>query len=323
MQPAYTVVCSFSIKDGKLLGSQSLLGGTYTLYCSTENIITAGYSSDDTTPIARFSLNDGNIKFEADGSIKGTLLNQFSIDEYKGNFRFVTTGTKSVVINGEASTNYKIVDSNSLYVLNGELKQIGAIEDVAPDERVYSVRFMGDTAYFVTFRQVDPLFSVDLSNPKNPKIIGALKIPGFSNYLFPYGDGKLLGLGMEADEETGRTSGIKLSMFDISDPANVTEGSKTVLESDYSDALYNHKAALIDAKRNLIAFATYGKNGIDYMVYSYKDGKIVLNAQIELGNVYDEVRGLYINQEFYVVTEKSVSVYSLENFKHITTLDIK
>ena len=81
---------------------------------------------------------------------------------------------------------------------------------------------------FVTFRQVDPLFSVDLKNPKEPKIIGALKIPGFSNYLFPFGDGKLLGIGQDADENTGRTGGIKLSLFDISNPANVTESAKTI-----------------------------------------------------------------------------------------------
>ncbi len=323
IQPFYTVICGFDISNGELLGTQSLLGGTYTLYCSTENIITAGYSSDNKTPVSRFSLNDGKVKHVADGSINGTLLNQFSIDEYKGNFRFVTTGTKGVVINGEVSTNYRVANSNSLYVLDGNLKQIGAIEDIAPDERVYSVRFMGDTAYFVTFRQVDPLFSVDLSNPKKPKIIGALKIPGFSNYLFPYGKGNLLGLGMEADEDTGRTSGIKLSMFDISDPSNVTESAKTVLDSDYSDALYNHKAVMVDIKRNLIAFAVYARHGIDYVVYSYNNGEFTRLAQIELGEVYSDVRGLYINEEFYIVTNKTLSVCRLDDFSVITTINIE
>ena len=127
---------------------------------------------------------------------------------------------------------------------------------------------------------------------------------------------------MEADEKTGRTSGIKLSMFDISNPANVTESAKTVLDSDYSDALYNHKAVLVDAKRNLIAFATYGKHGIDYMVYSFENGEFKMNAQIELGEVYPDVRGLYINDEFYIVTNKTLSVYSLSDFSLLSTINI-
>ncbi|MBO7151814.1 MAG: beta-propeller domain-containing protein, partial [Clostridia bacterium] len=127
---------------------------------------------------------------------------------------------------------------NSLRVLDKDLKEVGKIENIAPDERVYSVRFMGDTAYFVTFRQVDTLFSVDLKNPKEPKIIGALKIPGFSNYLFPFGEDKLLGIGQDADEKTGRTGGIKFSIFDISNPANVTESAKTVLKYFISASPY-------------------------------------------------------------------------------------
>ena len=107
----------------------------------------------------------------------------------------------------EADMNIKIFDS--------ELKKVGEITNLARGERVYSVRFMGDTAYFVTFRQTDPLFSADLSDPTNPKILGELKIPGFSEYMYPYGDGLLLGFGMDADEYTGRTGDLKLSMFNI------------------------------------------------------------------------------------------------------------
>ena len=126
---------------------------------------------------------------------------------------------------------------------------------------------MGDIAYFVTFRQTDPLFSADLSDPYNPKIIGELKIPGFSEFLFPYGEGKLLGLGNDADENSGRVKGLKLSFFDINDPSNVTELNKTVLNRlNYSPALSNHKAALISVKKNLIGFC-----GIESEMYSTKD----------------------------------------------------
>ena len=95
----------------------------------------------------------------------------------------------------------------------------GTIENLAKNERIYSARFMGDTGYFVTFRETDPLFSVDLSDPDNPKIIGTLKIPGFSEYLHPYGDGLLLGIGEEVDEKGVESNQVKLSMFDISDPS--------------------------------------------------------------------------------------------------------
>ena len=107
-------------------------------------------------------------------------------------------------------------------------------------------------AYFVTFRQVDPLFSVDVSDPTSPKIIGSLKIPGFSDYLFPYGEGKLLGVGRSADETTGAVTGMKLSLFDISNPANVTESFKTEVGNTYSEALTNHKATLADAEKTLL-----------------------------------------------------------------------
>ena len=126
---------------------------------------------------------------------------------HKGNLRVVTT-------EGE---------TNSVYVLDKELKQIGAIEDLAEDERVYSARFMGEVGYFVTFRETDPLFSVDLSDPEKPKIVGELKIPGFSDYLHFYGEDQLLGIGMNVDEETQITDGVKLSMFDISDKTDVKE----------------------------------------------------------------------------------------------------
>ena len=122
-------------------------------------------------------------------------------------------------------------DTKSLYVLDENLETVGEIRDLAPDESVYSARFMGDAGYFVTFRQIDPLFSVDLSDPENPKVIGELKIPGFSEYLHPYGDGRLLGIGMAVDEEAITTDGVKLSMVDISDPTDVQEMTIYVIEN--------------------------------------------------------------------------------------------
>ena len=182
------------------------------------------------------------------------------------------------------------------------------------------MRFMGDAAYFVTFRQVDPLFSADVSDPYNPKIIGSLKIPGFSNYLFPYGD-KLLGIGRNADERTGRAEGMKLSMFDISDPANVTEGSKTDVPASNSEALYNHKATIADFGKNIIGFPTFGDTGLNYFVYSYEDGKFVqkLKAWLDITR-NQECRGLYIGKVFYIASYYELQYYNLDTFEPLGTL---
>lgn len=315
----YTVICGYDVTDGKIIGTQSILGGTYTVYCSTENIIAVGNSGEETR-VTRYAINDGKVVFKAEGSIKGSLLNQFSIDEYKGYFRFVTT--EQIWRKGGGETVfYSSETSNSLYVLDDELKQVGSITDLAPDERVYSVRFMGDVAYFVTFRQVDPLFSADLSDPKDPKIIGKLKIPGFSNYMYPYGDGKLLGIGQDADEKTGRTGNVKLSMFDISDPSNVTEGSKKILDISYSEALYNHKAILVDFEKNLIAFDGYTNTGMVYNIYEFKNEKFKLLKQIKIDLNGNEARSLYIGEEFYIITEQTIWVYDINTFEEIFELN--
>ena len=327
--PRYTVLCGYDIKDGSLCGTQSVLGGSYTVYASTQNIITCSNpNSEGLTQVARFAIDGGKIDFKATGSISGSLLNQFSIDEYKGYFRFVLTEYKTIETPYETSgtevTAYVVETNltNSLVILDGDLKETGKITDLAPGERVYSVRFMGETAYFVTFRQVDPLFSADVSDPYNPQIIGSLKIPGFSSYLFPYGD-KLLGIGRNADEQTGRAGIMKLSMFDISDPANVTEGSKTDIPAKYSEALYDHRATLADYGKNIIGFSAYGNTGLDYFVYSYEGGEFVLRLKADFditGN--QECRGLYIGKVFYIATFYELQYYDLETFEPLGALKL-
>ncbi|MEE1329591.1 MAG: beta-propeller domain-containing protein [Acutalibacteraceae bacterium] len=305
--PEYTVLSAYDIKDGSLVSTQSVLGGSYTVYASTENIITSSYPTNGKIQITRFSANGGNIELAASGELNGELLNQFSIDEYKEHFRFVLTSQSSKY------------SGNSLVILDKDLKETGAIKNIAEGERVYSVRFMGDTAYFVTFRQVDPLFSADVSDPTEPKIISSLKIPGFSNYLFPFGDGKLFGIGQNADEKTGRTTGMKISMFDISDPANVTECAKTDLNAPYSEALSNHKATLTDSNKNLIGFPAYGgANNTVYYIFSFEDGKFVKKAEVDLPYINSGCRGLYANGNFYIAAPDKIyysPLSELDNFK--------
>lgn len=345
LDAVYTVVCGYDITDASLTSTQSILGRCDAVYCSTQNLLTArSCGEDDETGrnysiITRFSIDDGNIKYVTDNRIDGTLLNQFSMDESDDGFRFVTTVSKykQVTSNSDQAVSSSVSDdimtdtafiqtgetSAALYLLDFELQPLGKIEDLAPGERVYSVRFMGDTAYFVTFRETDPLFSADLSDPKNPKILGKLKIPGFSNYLFPYGDGQLLGLGMEADESTGATKCMKLSMFDINDPANVTEHSKYLIEdSQYSDALYNHKASLIDPKRDLIGFACSidGNGGIRYRIYNCENGFAQV-ADLPLSKETGYLsRGIAIGNILYVVEGYRATSYSLESFAQLQSV---
>lgn len=291
----------------------------------------------DSTRILKFSYEMGQIEPFAEGVVDGSILDQFAMDEHEGYFRMITTVNpyelEEVVddITGKSiGMSYNsISESNSVYVLDENLKITGSIEDLAENEMVYSARFMGDTGYFVTFRQVDPLFSVDFSDPSNPEIIGELKISGFSEYLHFYGDDLLLGIGYEADEDTGRTEGIKISMFDISDPSNVKEINKLVFEEyDSSDALYNHHAVLVNADKNIIGFLAdgYGYEHIrDYNVYSYNfDEGFSLKFKIDCvedNDEYNETRGTYIGDTFYLLMQNGgVKAYNINSGEMIEEL---
>lgn len=338
----YTVIAAYGYSDGTLKDTVSLLGGTDNIYCSQGNIILAnsnysnknyeGYSTNTTT-ISKLAIKEGRVEYKTSGNIDGVLDNQFFIDEYNDHFRFVTTVTQvsEKTYKFENSDNEVVSYSQdtfaSLTVLDGDLKKVGEIKNIAQGERVYSVRFMGDIAYFVTFRQTDPLFSVDLSDPQNPKILGELKIPGFSEYMYPYGDGLLLGFGMDADENTGRTSDLKLSMFNITDPKNVIEQDKTIVnDCGYSPALSNHKAMLVNYEKNLIGFAaTEDWRNEKYMIYEYTGEGFVCKAVLNVNDQYNyyamtDVRGLFVDESFYVVSDKQVQVFDINDFNLLTTI---
>jgi len=180
----------------------------------------------------------------------------------------------------------------------------------------------------VTYRETDPLFSVDFSDPKNPRILGKLKIPGFSEYMHFYNDHLLLGIGLEESED-GEREAVKLSMFDISDPTDVREIHKTLLKNiDYSQALYDYKSVLIDPEKNIIGFdgwETYTED-LQYLVYSYDEEKgFVRRIRAKLGDDMDNdmysVRGVYINDTVYLVDMAStlIEAYGFKTGKHIGT----
>ena len=312
----YTVVTAVDIDRGGITDSKAILSQGGTLYVSNENIYyyetqwSGGnglITEKEQTTIRRISYEDGHLEAESQGKVKGYIHDSFSIDEYDGYLRVVTT-------EGE---------ENAVYVLNMALEKVGAIEGLAEEERVYSARLMGETGYFVTFKETDPLFSVDFSDPENPRIIGELKIPGFSDYLHPYGDGKLLGIGMDVDEGTMVTDGVKLTMFDISDPEDVKEENTYVLKNVYStDASYDYKAVLADAGRNIIGFSGHTEGGQNYFIFRYEEGEgFVCEMEEEInGNASVAARGIYIGETLYVVNGNIIEAYSLKDFQKVGDL---
>ena len=314
-------------------------------YVSSENIFVAdakpmerkkGWSSNKTS-LLKFSYEKGKFALHAVGEVKGQLEGSFSVDEYEDHLRVVTTvreyqyqdvfDDRTGETIGWNISNDR--ESNALYVLDEKLDIVGKIEGLAPNEQIYSARFMGDTGYFVTFRQVDPLFTVDLSNPKEPKVLSELKVSGFSEYLHIYGENRLLGIGMEADEETGRQEGMKLSMFDVSDKTNVTEITKENLKNyEYSEALYNHRAVMISVGKNIFGFEAEGyRDGYykDYMVFTYENDTFLQKLKVSTKSAdggYDSARGTFIGDIFYLLQgDGTVRSYDLNTGKILESLE--
>jgi len=211
------------------------------------------------TVVYRFALDRGGVRPSGSGSVPGTVLNQFSLDEHEGCLRIATTS-------GDMWRNDEHTSKNNVYVLDGALKLAGKLEGLAPGESIYAVRFLGDRAYVVTFRKVDPLFVLDLHDPAAPAVLGKLKIPGYSDYLHPYDATHLIGFGKDAVETanewdpqgstTAYYQGMKIALFDVSDVTQPKELFKTAIGARGTDSelLYNHKALLFDKQQGLLAF---------------------------------------------------------------------
>ncbi|MDP4093023.1 MAG: beta-propeller domain-containing protein [Bacillota bacterium] len=216
---------------------------------------------DETTMVYKFSLNGSKVTYLSKGEVPGTLLNQFSMDENGNYFRIATTGRK-LTGNGTA------VNTNNLYVLDETMNTAGKLEDIAPGEQIYSARFMGAKAYLVTYRSVDPFFVIDMKDPTKPEILGALKIPGYSNYLQPYDENHIIGFGKDTVEvsidksASGSNStaayyqGMKIALFDVSDVKDPKLMYSTIIGDRGTDSelLYDHRALLFSKDRNLLAF---------------------------------------------------------------------
>jgi len=195
------------------------------------------------TGIAKINIDGFSIA--ANGTVPGHLLNNFSMDEYNGNLRVATTlGQQWGIFAGLG----RGASTNDIYVLDKNMATVGSIKDFGQTEQIYSVRFVGDTGFVVTFRQTDPFFVIDLSNPKNPELKGELKIPGYSSYLHPLDKTHILGIGMESGK-------VKISLFDVSDKANPVELDKYLLDEYWTDVSNNYHAFLLDDKHQVFFLA--------------------------------------------------------------------
>lgn len=236
------------------------------------------------TAIWKISLE---MEIVANGEVPGRLLNQFSMDEYNENLRVAVT----------------VGNANDLYVLDPDLEIIGSLEGFGETERIYAVRFIADRGYIVTFRQIDPFFVVDLSNPQKPRMAGELKIPGYSSYLHPLKEHLILGVGME-------DGNVKLSLFDVSDPKNPVELDKYLLKEYWSEVMNNHRAFLADEKHEI--FFVPASSGY---IFSYKDGLKLIKAT-ESG-----FRAVFINDYLYIIGNKIV-VFDENSWEKVAELEL-
>lgn len=265
----YIVVSTLNTDDKNTLKTQAVLGAGENVYCTTETLYATNteYSAyagakeifganSSETQIYKFDIRNCDVKYLGCGSVEGRALNQFSIDEYNGYLRIATTSDAS------------FKDSVSqLYVLDSNLKTVGKAEGIGEGENIKSVRFNGNTAYVVTFIQTDPLFVIDLSDPTAPTVKGELKIPGFSAYLHPVGENLVLGVGSDGNEN-GLNGGMKVSLFDVSNPEKPVECDKVTVDASStaqryvyvnSMAYYDHKALCWNGEKNTM-YIPYGKD---------------------------------------------------------------
>ena len=279
------------------------------------------YSSDqEYTDISKFKYDsDGTMMGVNATSVKGSIEDTFAISEKKNNLRVLTTDWS------------KADRVNQLYILDNEMKLLGKIENIAKGESIYAARYVGDMAYFITYRNTDPLFVADLSNAAKPKLLGEVKISGFSDYLHSYGNNKMLGIGYETDEDSMRL-GVKLCMFDVKNPKKPKVLSSYVMkDADNTPADNNYKCVLVDQKKNMIGFMVEdidAKCPYTYKVFSWKNGefKEVFSRKFKTKGYLDmnEVRGMYSGSNFYLVKNSVIISYDMKNnYKQVDFLKLK
>ena len=248
------------------------------------------------------------LEMQASGSVPGYPLNQFALDEYNNYLRIATTVGERWGWGFGVITSARGQSANDVYVLDSDLKIKGSVKDLGVGERIYSVRFIEDKGYVVTFRQIDPFYVLDLSNPQSPELAGELKIPGYSSYLHPITKDKILGIGKEDWE-------VKVSLFDVSSPENPKEIDKYILDEYWSEILNTHHAFLLD-KKHEIFFLPGSKGGY---VFSYKDDKLSL---VKAVSQVSTKRAIYIDDYLYIISDREIIVLNELNWEKINEIEL-
>ncbi len=359
---SFLSVVSFPVDGGaESLNKRLIAGYSDNVYASMSNLYLAsseyryyrsmdpGSVGDDQeqTTVYKFKFDGPKTDFLASAVVPGTILNQFSMDESKGNFRIATTRGR-VSREGSSTT-------NNVYVLDPAMRITGKLEGLAPGESIYSARFMGDRAYLVTFKKTDPFFVLDMADPADPRALGALKVPGYSDYLHPYDADHVIGIGKDTveagPEERGDFAwyqGMKVAVFDVTDVANPREMHKVVIGDRGTDsvALSDHKAFLFDRAKNLMVLpvnlaelteeqkSSPEHKSYDYGDYTFQgayvydvslDGGIRLKGRITHGNKAGEIndggregwsssditRSLWIGDSLYTVSQSMIKANGL------------
>lgn len=319
----YIVLSGFDTADkNSAVGKISVLANGCEVYCSSDTFYVASDCYDvknnrDTTTVHAFSLKNGAVAYKNSGTVPGSLDDRYMMDQSGDYFRIATN-----------DYDYKTdLDVSSLYVLDKEMNVIGKLEDIAKDEQIKSVRFMGNTAYVVTFKNTDPLFAIDLSKPNKPKILGSVKLPGFSEYLHPISEKLLVGIGYDGDEENADFSKVKISLFDVSDKTNPKEIDSHVIK--------NASCNVNDSPKS---FLTIDENtfGIPVYYYTEKSGKLIFKTFTVKNGKFSEksnyihsgnsegshfFRGTFIGDYIYTIDETTVKQFNINSEEELAALD--
>ncbi|MCX8170840.1 MAG: beta-propeller domain-containing protein [Candidatus Bathyarchaeota archaeon] len=350
---SYTLIAAIDASNVSRLTVKSVLTGYAScIYMSRSNlyitfpVLDRSFGGWGKTEVYRIAVDGLRVECEAKGEIRGNVLNQFSMDEYNGYFRAATTLYNPN--DGSMESNVYILKMDSLEI-------VGKIEGLAPGEQIYAARFMGERCYLVTFKKVDPLFTINLSNPSNPRVLGALKIPGYSDYLHPYGEDYLIGIGKEAvpaeEGDFAWYQGLKISLFNISDMERPEEVAKIVIgdRGTHSPVLFDHHALLFDKRRSLLVIPiteakifeedypgerppwAYGRPVFQgaYVFHVSPEEGIILRGRVshimdgEIDPIYEVKRALYINETLYTVSDGKIKANSLADLSEISEVSLE
>jgi uncharacterized secreted protein with C-terminal beta-propeller domain len=352
---AYSTFVALNVQDAseKPTTMTIMMGQASNMYASLNNIYVTFPNTHEETTICRIHVDNNNLTAMAQGEVPGQVLNQFSMDENGDHFRIATTTWTEEAINissanapnsPTSSTIMMNVQSTNVYVLDMNLKIVGRLEKISVGENFHSARFVGDRCYLVTFQKTDPLFVVDLSDPTSPTVLGNLTVSGYSDYLQPYDENHLIGVGKETvGAESGYFAwyqGIKIAIFDVTNVSNPVQMWNVTIGDRGSDSpvLYDHKALLFDKQMDLLVIpVTVAKidpsqypNGVPDYAYGTQvwQGVYVYNITLANGlvlkgnithaetpglppNTLFVNRALYIGNVLYTVSQGKIELNSL------------